>query len=141
MTVVGSKKMAVLDDVAADKLSVYDRGVESVDGEDGGPRLLYRYGESTTVPLPEAEPLRRQCELFANCVRTGARPKPYAQQGLKVVRILEQADRSLQNSGHQETLGWDAAGWSDVLGPVAVSEETAAWRRRPAEALPRRKAS
>ncbi len=122
VTVIGSKKMAVLDDTAANKLQVFDRGVEPLAPAVGRPSLLYRYGEGASIPLPEAEPLRRQCALFVDCVRTGARPRPYAQQGLKVVRILEQADRSLQNSGHREALGWDAAGWGEALSAHVIGQ-------------------
>ena len=110
LTIVGSKKMAVLDDMADEKLRVFDRGVEPATA--GGTQLLYRLGESTAIPVPTAEPLRRQCAYFLNCIRRGERPRARAQEGLKVVRILEQADRSLQNSGHCEELVWDEAGWA-----------------------------
>ena len=119
MTVIGSRKMAVYDDAAPEKLRVFDRAVVPVEGDDGPRELLYRFGETTTVPVPEAEPLRRQCAYFLDCIRTGERKRADAQFGLKVARILGQADRSLQNSGHREELGWDAAGWAQVLAPPA----------------------
>jgi predicted dehydrogenase len=101
LTVIGSKKMAVYDDTAPDKLRLFDRGVEP--GRAGSP-LHYRLGESTAIPLSSAEPLRRLCASFVDCIRSGERSRARIQQGLKVVRILEQADRSLQNSGHREEL-------------------------------------
>lgn len=107
LTVIGSKKMAVLDDTEADKLQVFDRGVEPVVDADGAPSLLYRYGEGISIPLPDDEPLRRQCVAFLDAVRGRLDARPYARQALAVVRILEHADRSLRNSGHQERLAWD----------------------------------
>jgi predicted dehydrogenase len=139
MTIIGSKKMAILDDVADDKLTVYDRGVDTVE-QNGRAQLVYRFGEGERVALPKDEPLRRQCAQFVACIASGEWPTSYAEQGLNVVRILEQADRSLQNSGHRESLGWDAAGWHDVLAPAGLEATTMRWPR-PAEALPRRIAS
>jgi predicted dehydrogenase len=139
MTVVGSQKMAVYDDVAEDKLTVYDRGVDAVE-ENGCKQLVYRFGEGESVALPKDEPLRRQCAEFVACIASGAWPAAYAEQGLNVVRILEQADRSLQNSGYRETLGWDAAGWREVLAPVAHDATALRWPR-PVGTLPQRRAS
>jgi predicted dehydrogenase len=139
MTIVGSKKMAILDDVAEDKLTVYDRGVDSVE-TNGRAQLVYRFGEGESVALPKDEPLRRQCAQFVDCIARGEWPAAYAEQGLNVVRILEQADRSLQSSGDVETLGWDAAGWRAVLGPADVGATTMRWPC-PAEAAPQRMAS
>jgi predicted dehydrogenase len=134
MTVIGSKKMAILDDVAEDKLTVYDRGVDTIQ-EDGRAQLVYRFGEGESVTLPKDEPLRRQCATFVECIASGEWAASYAEQGLNVVRILEQADRSLQNSGHREALGWDAAGWDAVLSPVPADLTAMRWPR-PVEALP-----
>ncbi|HWP29588.1 MAG TPA: Gfo/Idh/MocA family oxidoreductase, partial [Chloroflexota bacterium] len=108
LTVIGSKRMAVLDDTAADKLQVFDRGVEAVADADGTPNLLYRYGEGTSIPLPDDEPLRRQCAAFLDAIRGRTDARPYARQALAVVRILEHADRSLRNGGYRQWLAWDA---------------------------------
>jgi predicted dehydrogenase len=72
LTVIGSKKMAVYDDTAADKLCVYDHAVASC--EDTPSQLLYHLGETTSLSLPTAEPLRRQCAYFLDCIRSGTRP-------------------------------------------------------------------
>jgi predicted dehydrogenase len=139
MTIIGSKKMAVLDDVAEDKLTVYDRGVDAVE-ENGRAQLVYRFGEAESVVLPQDEPLRRQCATFVACIASGQWSASYAEQGLNVVRILEQADHSIQNSGHREALGWDAAGWDAALAPAAHDAAAGRWPR-PVAALPRRMAS
>ncbi|HLH23178.1 MAG TPA: Gfo/Idh/MocA family oxidoreductase [Chloroflexota bacterium] len=112
MTVVGSQKMAVYDDTEPEKLLVYDRAVVPIetDEDEGAPDLLYRFGDATSIPLPAAEPLRRQCAYFVECVRTGARPRKYGREGMAIVRILEQADHSMQHHGHRAELRWDDEG-------------------------------
>jgi predicted dehydrogenase len=45
--------------------------------------------------VPNAEPLRIECEHFVDCIRTGATPRSDGQSGLRVVRVLEQLQRSL----------------------------------------------
>jgi predicted dehydrogenase len=119
MTVVGSKKMAVYDDTDSEKLRVFDRSVAPAAPTSGTGQLLYRFGESTSIPLPQAEPLRRQCSYFLRCVRGGPCSRPLGLEGLRVVRVLEQADRSLHNSGHREEISWDPADWEQPAGPAA----------------------
>jgi predicted dehydrogenase len=89
MTVVGSQKMAVYDDTEPEKLLVYDRAVMTMEGAGDQPELLYRFGDSSGIPLPAAEPLRRQCAYFVECVRTGARPRAHGREGMAIVHILE----------------------------------------------------
>jgi predicted dehydrogenase len=107
MTVVGSEKMVVYDDVSADaKVVVYDRGVtkrlrDRADASLGSYRsygefqLLLRAGDVLIPKLDFAEPLLRECQHFVDCVRTGTRPIADGRQGLMVVRALEAAQRSL----------------------------------------------
>ncbi|HEY7066710.1 MAG TPA: Gfo/Idh/MocA family oxidoreductase [Chloroflexota bacterium] len=127
MTVVGSEKMAVYDDTEPEKLLVYDRSVVPMDGEDGddGPELLYRFGDAYSIALPSAEPLRRQCAYFVDCVRTGVRPRPHAREGMAIVHILEQADRSMANSGHREEMRWDEQSWAALMAAAAPAAERA----------------
>jgi predicted dehydrogenase len=128
LTVVGSQKMAVYDDTAPDKLRVYDRAVRPQDG-----KLLYHFGEDTAVALPVGvEPLRRQCAHFLECARTGARPRPDGRHGLQVVRILEEADGSLQNEGDREALHWDVAGQNALLQQPAAPTDVSQMRQWPA---------
>jgi predicted dehydrogenase len=107
MTVVGSQKMAVYDDTAVEKLHVFDRAVVPAAASNVASHLIYRFGETTSIPLPTVEPLRQQCAYFLDCVHSGARPQSDVQLGMNVVRILEQADWSLQNSSHFEELTWE----------------------------------
>jgi predicted dehydrogenase len=125
MTVVGSQKMAVYDDTEPEKLLVYDRAVMTMEGAGDQPELLYRFGDSSGIPLPAAEPLRRQCAYFVECVRTGARPRAHGREGMAIVHILEQADRSMQNNGHREEMRWDAEGWRELMAAGAPARERA----------------
>jgi predicted dehydrogenase len=108
MTIVGSEKMVVYDDVSADaKVTVYDRGVtkkliDQTEASLGSYRtygefqLLLRAGDVLIPKLDFVEPLKIECQHFVDCIRTGATPVSDGRQGLWVVRALEAAQRSLQ---------------------------------------------
>jgi predicted dehydrogenase len=90
-TVVGSHRMATFDDMAAeDKLTVYDKGFDEY-ADDYVPRA----GGSFSPAISKVEPLRIECEHFIECVRTGERPRSDGASGLRVVRVLEELQRSL----------------------------------------------
>jgi predicted dehydrogenase len=95
LVVVGSKRMAVFDDVRDEgKLVVYDQGVEFVNGEP-----ITRKSEGVAEPLEAAEPLRRQCLEFLDSIKTRRRPLTDGESGLRVLRVLEAAERSLADGG------------------------------------------
>jgi predicted dehydrogenase len=107
ITVVGSRKMIIYDDVESDgKLKVYDKGVDVQPYSDTLEEfhLAYRYGDVVTHPLDWIEPLKAECLHFLDCIRTGARPRSDGQQGLRVVKILEAAQKSLLNGGLREPI-------------------------------------
>jgi len=62
-------------------------------------QLIQRAGDLLIPKIKFAEPLRLECAHFIECVETGKRPLTDGESGLKVVRILEAADQSLQNNG------------------------------------------
>ena len=95
LVVIGSKKMAVFDDVRKeDKLVVYDQGVEIVNGEP----VMRKHG-GTVIALEAAEPLRRQCEQFLKSIATRERAITDGESGLRVLRVLDDAERSLATGG------------------------------------------
>jgi predicted dehydrogenase len=107
VTVVGSKKMVVYNDLhEVEKIRIYDKGVDRPYETDrfSDFHLTYRYGGMNVPYIPFQEPLRAQCEHFVDCIRTGKTPQSDGRVGTKVVRILEEADKSLQNGGAREPL-------------------------------------
>jgi predicted dehydrogenase len=125
VTVVGSKKMAVYDDVEPlEKIKIYDRGVAAPRDYDtfGEFQLSYRYGDTYIPKIELVEPLKAECEHFIDCVRNGKKPKTDGRNGLGVVRVLEAADQSLHENGRRIMIR-PSSFESSVGEPVAVSRE------------------
>jgi predicted dehydrogenase len=101
VTVVGSRKMAVYDDLAdQERLRIYDKGVVASAQDDARNRpMSYRYGGISSPYIEMQEPLRVQDEHFIECVLAGRRPRTDGESGLAVVRALEAATRSLRQGG------------------------------------------
>ena len=96
-TVVGSKKMATFDDMALEqKLTVYDKGFDQDFASYG--EYIARSGETMSPRLSNEEPLRAECGHFLACIRDGTEPRSGADSGLRVVRVLEALQRSLEES-------------------------------------------
>lgn len=98
MTVVGSRKMAVWDDVEPyDKLRIHDKGVARAPYYDdfGQWQVAYRYGDVHVPHIPWQEPLRLECEHFLDCIRDGAPPLTDGRDGLAVVETLEACSAAL----------------------------------------------
>jgi predicted dehydrogenase len=96
-TVVGSKRMATFDDMALErKLSIYDKGFDEDYSSYG--EYIARSGDIFSPHVPNEEPLRIECRHFLECVRNGVEPRSGGESGLRVVRVLEALQRSLQES-------------------------------------------
>lgn len=98
ITVVGSRKMAVFDDVADEKLRIYDKRValRVADGETD-PCFDYHDGDIEVPLLDPTEPLKLQMEHFVEAIRTGGQMISDGSMGARVVRIIEAADASLRD--------------------------------------------
>jgi predicted dehydrogenase len=95
MTVVGSRKMAVFDDMELErKVTVYDKAAEQPLGTYGEWRT--RTGDISSPRIPGDEPLRLECEHFLSLVAGGGDRHRAALDGLAVVRVLERLQRSLE---------------------------------------------
>lgn len=108
-TVVGSEKMLVYDDIEPEnKILIYDKGVDAPPYSDTEEEfhLSYRYGEVAPYPVKWMEPLRMECQHFVDCIQEGKEPRSSGRVGLKVVKVLEAAQRSLLNGGVQEKVLW-----------------------------------
>jgi predicted dehydrogenase len=109
LTIVGSKKMIVYDDIEpVDKVIIYDKGVEVQPYTDTLEEfhLAYRYGDAKPYPLNWQEPLKAECMHYLDSIREGKTPLSNAKQGLQVVQILEAAHHSLNNGHAKEPIIW-----------------------------------
>lgn len=99
MIVVGSKKMVVYDDVAEDKIAIYDKGIDkkAVLGQNMDfdtlptPQFNYRSGDILLPQVKFVEPLRTESEHFLDCIRSGKTSLTGVDHARKVVEILERA--------------------------------------------------
>ena len=95
-TVVGSQKMATFDDMELErKLTVYDKGFDE-DSRTYG-EYITRSGDVFSPRIPNVEPLRVECEHFVDAIRSGQPPRSDGASGLRVVRVLEQLQDSLDS--------------------------------------------
>jgi len=101
VTLVGSDKMATFDDMdASEKIRIYDKGVSvagSVVGYDQA--ISIRSGDILIPKTPGGEPLRIECLHFLECIEKGVAPRSDGRDGLRVVRVLDAATRSLRAGG------------------------------------------
>jgi len=100
VTVVGSKRMAVFDDVnKLETLKIFDKGIdrygEKSYADYGEFQLSIRDGDVHIPKIEMSEPLKNQCKHFLECVRERKEPFTGGEDGLKVIRILEKAQESL----------------------------------------------
>jgi predicted dehydrogenase len=97
LTVVGARRMATFDDMLIEgKLTIYDKGFDE-DSRSWG-EYIARSGDVFSPRIPNSEPLRIECEHFIDCIRTGSEPRSDGDSGLRVVRVLEALQRSLDES-------------------------------------------
>lgn len=105
VTVVGSRKMAVYDDLDSDeRIRIYDKGVApaSIADDTGQPPMSYRYGDIVAPLLSNDEPLAVQDAHFVDCIGSGLTPQSDGLVGLSVIRVLEAAQRSIERGGRVE---------------------------------------
>ena len=96
ITVVGSKRMAVFDDMRIEgKLTVYDKGFDE-DTRSWG-EYIARAGGSWAPRIANTEPLRTELEHFVDCVATSRTPKTDGRSGLRVVEVLASLQQALED--------------------------------------------
>ncbi len=115
MTIVGSKKMIVYDDVSNDaKIRIYDKGVDKQYGNNalknfenyGEFQLLIRAGDVVVPRFDSVEPLKEECKHFIDCIRNGKNPLTSGEHGVHVIKILENAGYSMSNNGTAVHIDW-----------------------------------
>ena len=98
ITVVGTSRMAVFDDMALEgKLTIYDKGFDPDEASIGD--FVARSGEIVKPAISSKEPLRIECEHWIECIAEGRTPRTDGHSGLRVVRVLEALQGSLEADG------------------------------------------
>ena len=108
MTIVGSQRMIVYDDVAPlEKIKIYDSRVETPPRYDTFAEFqyAYHYGDMYAPYIKQEEPLKVECQHFLDCINKGGTPLSSGQKGLELVRVLEAASQSLKMGGAPVDLG------------------------------------
>lgn len=101
LVVVGSKKMAVFDDVAPqNKLMLFDKEIALVNGS-----FQVKRPEGVPVPIEATEPLQNECRHFLDCVASGRAPDTDGGEGLRVLLVLQACQKSLQLNGEPVAVG------------------------------------
>ena len=99
VTVIGDARMAVYDDTnPAEMLKIYNKGADV----HADPVVSYRFGAITIPHIDWIEPLRLECEDFANSIRLGTQPRAHGGVGLEVVRVLAAAQEVLEKQRMRE---------------------------------------
>ena len=101
LVVVGSEKMVVYDDVAEDKIAIYDKGIDKFSqlGENmdfdvpSNGTFRYRSGDILIPKIDYTEPLRREAQHFIDCIESGEEPLTGLQHSREVIRILQDAEQ------------------------------------------------
>ena len=100
LTLVCSQKMVEFDDVAADKLRIYDKGYDRPpEFTEYAQYLTLRDGDVHIPQIAMHEPLRLQLRHFLDCIEHGRSPHTDLESAVRVVRVLEAAARSLACDG------------------------------------------
>lgn len=105
LTLVCSRKMVEFDDVASEKLRIYDKGYDRPPAfAQYAEYLTLRQGDIHIPHVPMAEPLALELAHFVECVRDGTVPRADGAGGLRIIRILAAAQASLERDGVPVTL-------------------------------------
>jgi predicted dehydrogenase len=102
MTIVGSKRMIVYDDVAQqEKIRIFDARVERPPHYDTFAEFhyAYHYGDTYAPYVKQEEPLKSECQHFLDCIQHGKQPLTDGSQGLELIKILEASSESLRQGG------------------------------------------
>ncbi len=101
VTLVGTKKMASFDDMeATEKIRVYDKAANVAPGSvDYTDAITLRQGDIHIPYVKAGEPLGAECRHFLDCIARDETPRSDGRDGLRVVRVLDAATRSLHANG------------------------------------------
>ena len=102
LTIVGSEKMVVFDDMESEeKIRIYDKGVTKNNKYflSYDEFLTLKFGDILIPHITMSEPLKRECQHFLNCIKENKTPRSDGKDGLRVVKVLDAAQKSLDRGG------------------------------------------
>lgn len=99
LVAVGSKKMAVFDDTAKDKLIIYSHKIEW--SKDGSGQRVPRAipADGVVINITQSEPLMEAAKHFISCIKTRQKPKTDGSEAIGVLRILDACQKSMNSNG------------------------------------------
>lgn len=110
MTIVGNKRMLEYDDLATQKIQLFDKGVELKKNQ--LPKMayyetfsefkfVYRNGVQLGVPIIEREPLLVMAQHFIDSIKKAAEPRTSGKKAMQVIKIITAAQKSLAGGGQE----------------------------------------
>lgn len=127
LIVVGSKAMAVFDDVSYEKLFLYPHQIEWKDGK----IPIAQKADFQVVKIDAGEPLKLELEHFIDCIQTRKKPQTDGAEGLRVLRVLEAAEKSLKSASEakqaQQNKKYFVHSTSCIDENVEIGEGTKIW--------------
>lgn len=125
LVIVGSKKMAVFDDVSDEKLFLYPHEIEWVNRVP-----VPQKKDAVIVETETKEPLKEECRHFIKCIESRSQPKTNGREGLRVLEILQASQKSLEKNG--ETIPINNSSYyvhptSVIDEPCNIGENTKIW--------------
>lgn len=107
MMIGGSRQSLIYNDLeSSEKIKVYDRGIDVITDDTQRQKMMvsYRSGDMWSPNLSTRETLANMAEHFVGCIREGRRPSSDGESGLRVVKLLDAAQRSIKTQGVRVTL-------------------------------------
>ena len=101
VTVVGSRRMAVFDDMEpTEKIRIIDKGIDTTEHyESFHDAMQERIGDIRIPPVPLGEPLKVEAAHFLECVASRKTPRTCARNGIRVLQVIEAAEESIKKGG------------------------------------------
>jgi predicted dehydrogenase len=102
MMIGGSRQSLIYNDLdSSEKIKVYDRGIDVITDETQRQKMMvsYRSGDMWSPNISTRETLANMTEHFVGCIREGRRPLSDGESGLRVVKLLDAAQRSIKTQG------------------------------------------
>jgi UDP-2-acetamido-3-amino-2,3-dideoxy-glucuronate N-acetyltransferase len=122
LVVVGDKKMAVFDDVSKEKLLLYPHRIDWLD------RIpVASKAEAEMVPVQMEEPLKVECQHFLECIENKQKPRTDGQEGLRVLKILQASQASLDDNGCSVHIGSHLKQEMDTAPSVILDTVSGDW--------------